>query len=162
MIRDYLTRCPGLHESYVLPKLRDNSKLRLSQGVGRHAFMQLSSSLLASPIRCVSETHPRSGATRGCFRSSELERHLGSGKGCQEECLDQVCLWTGLPEGEVLIILSLLSVMLGDGHWMEEAEAGHNAWKTLGKAPLEPGNGYTKGSPSLAATLLDWSGQGSV
>jgi hypothetical protein len=66
---------------------------------------------------------------RGCFRTPSSKRHLGFGKGHQEECLDQACLWTGLPEGEVLTMQSLLSIMLSDGHWMEEAEAEPNAWK---------------------------------
>jgi hypothetical protein len=58
--------------------------------------------------------------------------------------------------------------MLGDGHWMEEVEAGPNAWKALEKAQLEPGNGYTKEglhqgvAPSVGATLLDWSGRGGL
>jgi hypothetical protein len=94
----------------------------------------------------------------GVLSDFELERHLGFGKGHQEECLDQACLWTGLPEGEVLTTQSLLSIMLSDGHWMEEAEAEPNAWKAPEKARLEPGNGYTKGPPNIDLTLLDWFG----
>jgi hypothetical protein len=159
MIKEDLTKCLRLHESYALPKLRNNSTSRLSQDVGRNVFMQPRSSLLASLIRCRSETHTQEvERLEGCFRTPSSKRHLGSGKDRQEECLDQVCLWTGLPEGEVLTWQSLLSIMLGDGHWMEEVEAEPNAWKALEKARLAPGNGYTKGSPNIDATLLDWSG----
>lgn len=163
MIKEDLTKCLRLHESYALPKLRNNSTSRLSQDVGRNVFMQPRSSLLASLIRCGSETHTQEvERLEGCFRTPSSKRHPGSGKDRQEECLDQVCLWTGLPEGEVLTMQSLLSIILGDGHWMEEVEAEPNAWKALEKARLAPGNGYTKGSPNIDATLLDWSGRGGL
>lgn len=93
----------------------------------------------------------------GCFRTPSSKRHLDSGKYRQEECLDQVCLWTGLPEGEVLTMQPLLSIMLGDGHWMEEAEAEPNAWKALEKARLGTWKrlhrGITEASPRHHRTL---------
>jgi hypothetical protein len=83
---------------------------------------------------CFRATPSRSGATRGCFRTPNLKRHLSSGKFCQEERLNQVCLWTRLPEGEVSTMQSLLSIMLGDGHWMEEVEAGSNVLENYGES----------------------------
>jgi hypothetical protein len=59
-----------------------------------------------------------------------------------------------LLEGKVLAMQALLSIILGDGHWIEVAEAAHIAWKALWKAWLNLEMVTTKWTPSLAATLL--------
>src|SRR5271154_3900747 len=110
---------------------------------------------------CFRDARSRSGATRGVLSDFELEKASGFWQGPSGGMLGPGVHVDGASRRRSLdnAVTPFLLCSVMDIGWKRQ-KRNLILGKLWRKARLEPGNGYTKGSPNIDATLLDWSGRG--